>query len=329
MKKTLFFILALFTCIGLFAQNVTLDQAVESSAKIIESRLPQGAKVAVLVFTSSAQSFSDYILDEIATAISAGRKIQVIDRQHTDAIRRELNIQMQGDVSDNEVRRVGHQLGAQYVVTGSLVDIGNAYRFRVAAIDVETAVREGSSSLNININDPQVVFLLTGQRPNQKGNTLNNTETKPSSSITSPTSINNPFIGKWKATKSFHSSTGDLTYIFDLRNDGSIIFERYEFGETNDRDRKLSYHKRTTRVSGRYTFFFEGERFRADIYLTKDSWGAFPEQFKTIYLSANNQNRFQVNLFTNLKRVVRTRVFSENDVTKTPSESSLEFNRIQ
>ena len=153
-----------FSVFGVFAQNVSLDQAVQSSAKTIESRLQQGSKVAVLVFTSSAQVFSDYIIDELATAISASNKIQVIDRQHTDAIRKELNIQMSGDVSDNEVRRVGHQLGAQFVITGSLVDIGNAYRFRVAAINVESAVREGSSSINININDPQVVFLLTGER---------------------------------------------------------------------------------------------------------------------------------------------------------------------
>jgi TolB-like protein len=163
-KKALFCLFTLFSVVGLFAQDISLDQAVQSSARTIESRLSQGSKVAVLVFTSSAQAFSDYIIDEIATAISASNKIQVIDRQHTDAIRRELNIQMSGDVSDNEVRRVGHQLGAQFVITGSLVDIGNAYRFRIAAINVESAVREGSSSINVNINDPQIVFLLTGKR---------------------------------------------------------------------------------------------------------------------------------------------------------------------
>jgi len=159
MKYKLFLAVLLFVCAGLFAQNVSLDQAVQTSAQAIDSRLPKGAKTAVLTFTSSRQAFSDYIIDELATALSASRNLQVIDRQHTDAIRKEFNIQFSGDVSDDEVKRIGHQLGAQYVVTGSLVDIGNAYRFRVAAINIETSVREGSSSLNININDPQVVFL--------------------------------------------------------------------------------------------------------------------------------------------------------------------------
>jgi len=164
-KHLLFLIILLLACTGLFAQNVSLDQAVQTSAKTIETRLPQGAKAAVLTFTSKSKDFSDYIIDEIATALSASKNIQVIDRQHTDDIRKEFNIQFSGDVSDAEVKRIGQQLGAQFVVTGSLVDIGNAYRFRVAAINIETAVREGSSSLNININDPQVVFLLTGKRP--------------------------------------------------------------------------------------------------------------------------------------------------------------------
>jgi TolB-like protein len=187
MKYRIFPIILLFACAllggclgieggggvkeGLSAQNVSLDQAVQTSAQEIETRLPQGAKTAVLTFTSTKQAFSDYIIDEIATAFSASGNLQVIDRQHTDAIRKEFNIQFSGDVSDDEVKRIGHQLGAQYVVTGSLVDIGTAYRFRVAAINIETAVREGSSSLNININDPQVVFLLTGQRSTQTTNT--------------------------------------------------------------------------------------------------------------------------------------------------------------
>ena len=166
-KLRLFPILLLLVGTGLFAQNVSLDQAIQTSTQAIETRLPKGAKTAVLTFTSAKQAFSDYIIDELATALSLSRNIQLIDRQHTDAIRKEFNIQFSGDVSDDEVKRIGHQLGAQYVVTGSLVDTGPAYRFRVAAINIETNVREGSPPLNININDPQVVFLLTGQRANQ------------------------------------------------------------------------------------------------------------------------------------------------------------------
>jgi TolB-like protein len=166
----------LFVGAGLFAQNVSLDQAVQTSAQAIETRLPKGAKTAVLTFTSAKQAFSDYIIEELAIALSLNKNLQLIDRQHMEAIRKEFNVQFSGDVSDEEVKSIGKQLGAQYVVTGSIVDIGNAYRFRVAAINVESAVREGSPPLNININDPQVVFLLTGQRPAPVVTPSSNTE---------------------------------------------------------------------------------------------------------------------------------------------------------
>ncbi|GHV78280.1 hypothetical protein AGMMS49944_00710 [Spirochaetia bacterium] len=154
------------------SRNSSLDKAVQASAKTIETKLPQGAKTAILSFAASSQEFSDYIIDELAISLAANNKISIIERQYTDDIRKELNIQRSGEVSDDDVKRVGIQLGAQYIITGSLVDIGDAYRFRVIAINVETAVREASASLSINITDPQVVFLLTGERqpvPNTAG----------------------------------------------------------------------------------------------------------------------------------------------------------------
>ena len=95
--KGLSFFSLLLICGSLFAQNVSLDQALQTSTQAVITRLPQGSKVAVLSFTSASQSFSDYVIDEIATNISTGNRIQVIERQYLDAVRRELNIQMSGD----------------------------------------------------------------------------------------------------------------------------------------------------------------------------------------------------------------------------------------
>ena len=231
-----FIVLFLLACNSLFAQNVSLDQAVQNSSRIIETRLPSGAKTAVLTFTSEAQAFSDYIIDELATALSSSGNIQVIDRQHTDAIRKEFNIQFSGDVSDEEVRRVGQQLGAQYVVTGSLVDIGNAYRFRVAAINIETAVRQGSSSLNVNINDPSVVFLLTGQRPAQTGGTPAQTGSTPVQTGNAPTQPGSA------------SGTSGAYQIGSTGPAGGIVF--YDKGFTEDGWRYLEAAPARTEVDG-------------------------------------------------------------------------------
>ena len=130
-----------------------LEQAIQSSSRIIEKQLPNGAQLAILDFTTPTPNLTNFILTELAIAITSGNKLTVIDRQFTDVIKKEMTIQMSGDISDIEIRRIGNQLGAQYVVTGSIVNIGNIYRFRIIAIDVETAVHSASVSLNINRND--------------------------------------------------------------------------------------------------------------------------------------------------------------------------------
>ena len=140
-NRSVFFLTMALVCGTLFAQNVSLDSAVLSAAGTIETRLTNGAKVAVLAFTAGSQGFSDYIIDELAIALAANNKLVVIDRQYTDVIRKEMNIQMQGDVSDDDVKKVGHQLGVQFVITGNIVDVGTAYRLRLVAINVETAQR--------------------------------------------------------------------------------------------------------------------------------------------------------------------------------------------
>jgi len=157
MQKRYYAALALvLACAGLYAQNVSLDQAVQAAAQTIEAGLPPGSKVAVLAFTATSPTFTDYVIDELAIALDTNKKVTVIRRQNQDAIR--------GNVSDDEVCKAGRRLGAQYAVIGSLVDTGIAFRFRIAALNVESAAREASASLNIHGNDPQVVFFLTGQR---------------------------------------------------------------------------------------------------------------------------------------------------------------------
>jgi hypothetical protein len=66
---------------------------------------------------------------------------------------------MSGAVSDELVVSIGRQLGAHYIVTGSLSDVGTGYRFRVKVTGVEKAAVLKQISLDLK-NDEQVAFLL-------------------------------------------------------------------------------------------------------------------------------------------------------------------------
>jgi TolB-like protein len=51
----------------------------------------------------------------------------------------EVGYQLSGEVDDNQIINIGHQLGTDYVVTGQIIFSGEAYRLRVFAIDIERA----------------------------------------------------------------------------------------------------------------------------------------------------------------------------------------------
>ena len=126
----------------------TLDAVIEEAARGVESTLPQGTKLAVLNFASGSEMFSDYVIEEFTGALVSGRKLSVVARQN-----------LPGELSDEQAREAGRQLGAESVVSGSLSDMGTYYRFRIRVIDVGTAAIQEQASYNL-INDAQVAFLL-------------------------------------------------------------------------------------------------------------------------------------------------------------------------
>jgi TolB-like protein len=165
LKRTGLFLTGVLLCAcagNLHAQQVlSLDGVITQAAKDVETRLSAGAKLAVLNFTSTAEAFSDYVIEELSGALVMNRKVTIIERKSLDLIRKEMNLQLSGDVSDDSAQAIGKQLGAQAIVTGSLTNLGDTYRFRVKVINVETARIEAQFSYNLG-NNPQVAFLLSG-----------------------------------------------------------------------------------------------------------------------------------------------------------------------
>ena len=164
MKKRLIWIgLILFMATGvLFAQTtVSLDDAIKAGAEEIEGRLTRGVKVVVLNFRSPSARLSDYVIDEMMTALVRSGKVQVIDRANLELIRSEMNFQMSGDVSDTSAQRIGELLGAQSIVSGNIEDMGSHQRLRFRVIAVETAAVQAMTSHNVR-NDAQMTNLMRG-----------------------------------------------------------------------------------------------------------------------------------------------------------------------
>jgi TolB-like protein len=161
MKKICIALLLCLTGIGAFAQNLTLDEAIQAVVVEMGQRLPQGGKVAVLSFTSPADRLSGYVIDELNNAIVNGGKLTVVDRQQLYLIMQEMQFQSSGMVSDESAQSIGRMLGAQYIVSGSMELIAGFWRFRTRTLAVENATIVYSGSLNVANN--RIITSLAGE----------------------------------------------------------------------------------------------------------------------------------------------------------------------
>ena len=141
--------------------GTTLDKALLEAADRIDEMLARGTKIAMINFTSPSNQFSLYVLDELSANLVDTRHLTVIDRQEIDLRRAELNFQMSGEVSDESMQALGKTLGAQSIVTGSLREIGDAYRIMIRVLNVKSAAVEVQYRTDI-INDRRVASLLSG-----------------------------------------------------------------------------------------------------------------------------------------------------------------------
>lgn len=160
-----FLCVALVTTVvaALPAQIRSLDEAIQEAVSVLKNDLRPEETVASLNFVSGSEGLSQFILEELAVALVNGRRQRSVDRWNLETLRKERGFQMSGEVSDDEMRSIGKMLGAQVVLSGSILDRGLSYQFRLFAIDVESGLHKAASSIQVNNRDPTVRFFLDTQ----------------------------------------------------------------------------------------------------------------------------------------------------------------------
>ena len=97
--------------------------------------------------------------EEITLNLLNANKFIVVDRASLETIRKELDFQMSGDVSDDSAQRLGAMLGAETLITGSFDQLQDKYRLSVKAVKVETAELQYLNTLTVQDNaDTQALF---------------------------------------------------------------------------------------------------------------------------------------------------------------------------
>jgi hypothetical protein len=120
-------------------EGVPLSRAIGEAAARVEKNLPAGTKLALLNFNAPSETFSRYVLDELTAIFVTNGNLVIVDRKDIDLLRGETQFQLSGEVSDESAQSIGQMLGAQSILSGSLMELGGVYRFIVKVLNVETA----------------------------------------------------------------------------------------------------------------------------------------------------------------------------------------------
>ena len=165
MKKIIFTLM--FSLIGIavsFSQSkgVTIDNALTQAAEKFSSSLKNKTTVAILGISSSYNELSEYMLGELTTDIVQLRKLQVVTRANLDVIKKEMNFQLSGEVSDETMQQLGAKTGAQTVISGTFKPLGTLYVLDIQAFDVTTATIQ--DTYRVNVVSDETLELLTKKK---------------------------------------------------------------------------------------------------------------------------------------------------------------------
>ncbi len=125
-------------------------------------------RVAVIEFKDKTGRYSWYrsgeaAQDMLVTELVKSGKYRVIEREQLAAIMQEKNLSLSGDVDPKTAVKAGKLLGVEYLVTGSLTELGVADRgARVPGMFGLPSVRVGSQKMDAAI-DARMISTTTGE----------------------------------------------------------------------------------------------------------------------------------------------------------------------
>jgi tetratricopeptide (TPR) repeat protein len=141
------------------ADGLSLDAGIAQIAAEIEQALPEGTIIAAVNLESSSVRFSGYVLEELQGILIQHHKLVVVDRKNLESRRNEIDFQMSGEMSDETQVSIGHAIGAQSIITGSLTELDGMYRLRFKSFDIETMVYQVSTAATVR-HDSTIASLL-------------------------------------------------------------------------------------------------------------------------------------------------------------------------
>jgi hypothetical protein len=125
------------------------ERAVKNAIDTLNSKLPSGSNIMIMKTNSTERNMLEYVVNQMTKNIVQEGKLKVVDRSNQALIDAELQYQLSGNVDDNSMVSIGHQLGVQYIVVCWISGAKSLRRLNQKVLDVKTALIIDQSDFEI------------------------------------------------------------------------------------------------------------------------------------------------------------------------------------
>ena len=139
----------------------SLDSAINEGSEYLVSRIAVNSKIAVVNVQSPTINLTNYVIDHLLMHLVNNDNFMVIERSEINTLEKEQHYQLSGAVSDETAVSLGKQLGTQFIISGSMLPLGDKYSLRLKVINVETAQIMGTNIFHINTDNTLMALLVT------------------------------------------------------------------------------------------------------------------------------------------------------------------------
>ena len=153
MKRFIIFV-GMLLCAG-FVFATELQEALKETAEQFSSSLRAKSVVAIIGIYSGNAELSDFMMDELALHFIKIRKITIADRANLEAIKKEMNFQLSGEVGDETMQQLGAKVGAETVIQGVLKQYGGIYTLTIRALNVKTAAISDMYRMDVELGQKE------------------------------------------------------------------------------------------------------------------------------------------------------------------------------
>jgi hypothetical protein len=118
--------------------NGLADKAAKNAVDTLNLKLPAGSNIMIMKTNSTERNMLEYVVNQMTKTIVQTGRLRVVDRSNQALINAEQQYQLSGNVDDNSMVSIGHQLGIQYIVICWISGEKSLRRLNQKVLNVET-----------------------------------------------------------------------------------------------------------------------------------------------------------------------------------------------